>query len=359
MKKYHLLLLLPILTLVLSGCIISFNADTSRDGGVLKSTNKGENWQQKVLMPTVTGTPGNFANTNITTIVFDPQDRQAVYLGTEKDGLFYTYSGGEAWFHSNQITQGKVNAIAVDPKDKCTIYVALGNSIYKSTDCSRTWQRVHFEDKLDKFVTSLVIDWFKPSIIYAGTSEGNFLKSTNSGEGWTAIKRFDKKVVNIAMSNTDSRRLYVAVDSKFIYKTTDGGTSWIELEDLVKEFTGGKNIYDIVVDVSKKLDNDILISSSKYGLLKSTDSGESWFSIRLISAPGKTRIYSLALNPQNGNEIYYGTATTFYKTTNGGQDWTTKKLSTSRAASVLAVDPADSNVIYMGTEKLEKPGLIK
>ena len=64
------------------------------------------------------------------------------------------------------------------------------------------------------------------------------------------------------------------------------------------------------------------------------------------------------LNPQNGNEIYYGTATTFYKTDNGGQDWTTKKLPTSRASSVLAVDPANSNVVYMGTQKLEKPGLI-
>ena len=46
-----------------------------------------------------------------------------------------------------------------------------------------------------------------------------------------------------------------------------------------------------------------------------------------------------------------GILATFNKTSNGGVNWITKRLPTTRAATVLHVDQANSDVIWMGATK--------
>jgi hypothetical protein len=60
------------------------------------------------------------------------------------------------------------------------------------------------------------------------------------------------------------------------------------------------------------------------------------------------------ISPKNVEEIYYATNTTFYRTSDGGKNWTTRKLPTSRAGWRLIVDPEDTNVIYMGVREIKK-----
>ena len=60
----------------------------------------------------------------------------------------------------------------------------------------------------------------------------------------------------------------------------------------------------------------------------------------------------MALNPQNADEVYYITNTTFYRSLDGGKNWTTKLL-TSRVGSDLSVDPKDGNLIYLGVKTVK------
>jgi 3D (Asp-Asp-Asp) domain-containing protein len=57
----------------------------------------------------------------------------------------------------------------------------------------------------------------------------------------------------------------------------------------------------------------------------------------------------MAMDPANGQYLYYSTATVFYKSSNGGANWTTKRLPTSRIGTALMVSAKDPNVIYLGT----------
>jgi photosystem II stability/assembly factor-like uncharacterized protein len=93
---------------------------------------------------------------------------------------------------------------------------------------------------------------------------------------------------------------------------------------------------------------------AKYGLLKTNDGGQTWQAISLITPPASTDIYSVAINPQNNLEIYYATASTFYKTVDGGQNWITRRLPTGAVATYLYVDPLEPNVIYMGMSNLNR-----
>jgi len=56
----------------------------------------------------------------------------------------------------------------------------------------------------------------------------------------------------------------------------------------------------------------------------------------------------MAVNPQNTQEIYYVTNTTFYRSLDGGENWKTIKMPTSAIGWKLLIDPKEPNIIYLG-----------
>jgi photosystem II stability/assembly factor-like uncharacterized protein len=345
------LLFFSFVFLIFSGASCVRFEQPQADGGVFKSTDKGETWQQKVQI--ATGDPkkkATISNVNVVLMVMDPQNNQTIYLGTTENGLYFTNDGGESW-QRTAFQKGRINAIAIDPKTTCNIYVATGNKIYKTADCIKTWSEIYVETRPNQMVTSLAVDFYDPKIIYAGLSAGELLKSTDEGASWSVIKRFDDKILKILFSAHDSRIIYVATQRNGLWKSTDAGAGWISLNSGIEAFPGAFDFKDLILDLSKK---DTLILVSKYGLLKTVDGGSTWQPINLLTPPESIDIFSIAVNPQNGNEIYYGTATTFYKSVNGGERWIPRRLPTGRAATFLLVDPQNPNIIYLGTTKFKK-----
>lgn len=136
------------------------------DGGIFKSVNKGDNWVQKVAIPTTTGAKASISGTSITAIVQDPQDAAAFYIGTGENGMFYSYDGGESWFQPKDVSRGRIPSIAVDPKEKCTVYVASEHKLLKSMDCNRTWTVVYVDAKADRKTAYVLVDHFNTSVIW-------------------------------------------------------------------------------------------------------------------------------------------------------------------------------------------------
>lgn len=351
MKKiYFVFLLLAGLVLTGAGCISFSGGDASgTDGGIFKSVDKAENWGQKVAVAAVK--PGSLAGTNIVSLVFDPQDSRTMYLATAENGLFYSTDGAESWFIAGSLNGGRINAVAPDAKDKCNVYAAAGNKIFKTSDCTRSWQNIYVDTRADQAVTALVADSYTPSIIYAGLSGGDLLKSTDAGASWAVVKRFENQIAKILVNFYDTRVLYVGTQGRGIWKSTDGGANWTDLSEKLDQFDGARDFKNLIFDFSK---HDALILASRYGLLKTTDGGANWTAINLLTPPTSVDIFSLAANPQNGNEIYYGTTSTLYKTVDGGARWVTKKLPTTRAATYLLVDPGNGSIVYLGTTRFQK-----
>jgi photosystem II stability/assembly factor-like uncharacterized protein len=346
MKKFCFILgLCSILLLTGAGCIQIQTGASGTAAGVFKSVDRGTNWEQKVLIPTTTGRPQSIGGIDVLTLVFDPQDNRALYLGSKGSGLFYTYDGGESWAPSPTLSRGQVPAAAVDPQEKCTIYAGFENKVLKSSDCTRTWQIVYFETKLDKLITALAINPGNHLIVYAGTNSGDILKSNDGGVSWLAVLRTGNYIRDILVAKYNPEIVYVATEGAGIWKTTDAGKKWAELGEGIRSYSGSLEYGRLVFDESAQ---DSLFLASRYGILKTSDGGKTWTPINLLTAPGTTKIYGLAVNPKNGNEIYYATATTLYKTLNGGMNWMTRKLPSGRIGRVLLIDPKDPDVIYMG-----------
>ncbi len=344
MKKFLTLILIS--TFFFGGCVIKFGSQQAAGvRGIFKSADKGNTWQAKNLF-LYSGGVGNIGGADIISINFDPQDIQAIYLNTSNGGLFYSYDGGESWMKAKGL-EGNINSVAIDPKNKCVIYATRANTVVKSVDCSRSWSEVYIDTRTDKLITSLVIDHYDHLTVYAGNSSGEVLRSENGGGQWQVIKRLGDKVVKFLMSPDDSRIIYAATAAKGIFKTTDGGASWNSINDGLSAYTktGALTLRDLIFSQSQ---NDSLMLVSKYGLIKTNDGGLTWEPLNLITPPGAVDILAAAINPKNSKEIYYSTASTFYKTTDGGNNWITKRLPSSAWPSVLLVHPQDTNVIFMG-----------
>jgi photosystem II stability/assembly factor-like uncharacterized protein len=353
MKNFKSSVFLLIVSLfVVSGCSINLKSDSSgSDGGVYYTENKGDTWQKKVLIPTTNGTPRSIASLSVSSLTIDPSDHKAIYYGSIENGLFYSYNQGTAWKHVSPLNKITISNVAVDPDSKCIIYTAIGNKLLKSTDCNRSWEQVYNDTSINVLVNTIAIDNYDSNILYIGTSRGEIIRSVDRGGNWETIGRFEDDVKEIVINPVNTKIIFVATLKKGIHRSMDGGANWVSLEENLKEFKQANRFKDIVILAT---DSREVFLANGYGILKTENNGESWKSINLITPETKTVINSLVVNPNNSEEIYYVTNTTFYRSLDGGKSWATKKLPTARAGWKLLADYENPDILYMGVMQFKK-----
>jgi len=357
MKKFFLACGICVLLLTGASCITK--KATVGPMGVYRSTDKGDKWEQVAAFPTPQGVK-SIAGIKVYRIFEDPSDPNAFYLGTRGQGLYYTYNNGDSWQAVDFMAGKFIYALAVDPKDKCTIYASDGAHIYKSIDCSRTWELVFTEERTGERMVSLAIQNDNSKIIYGAELNGDIIMSRDEGKSWQAIARFGFQLQDLVIDRQNTDRLYVAAYRSGLFRSDDAGETWLDLTEGLKKFNDSKTFYRILLNPAQK---NSLFWVCKYGILRSDDAGATWTDLQLLTPPGAVSIFGFAVNPKNQKEIYYtGTIlgeknahvkSTFYKTSDGGVTWITKKLPTDTVPVMIKVHPSKDNVLLMGFTTLE------
>lgn len=331
-----------------AGC--SFGQKTiGNDGGVLKTVNAGKDWVQSSAVPTAKGI-GTLTTTNVINLEMDPSDSSVIYASTREDGFLYTDDSGISWHQprSSSFSSGTVFDVQTDPKDVCTVYVAKGQRLNKTTDCMRTFDsEVYVESRSETNVTHIAIDWYDSRNIWIGLSNGDVLKSIDSGKTWMTVLRTGEEISNVLINNKDSRSVIVSLYRGGVQKTSDGGSTWNDSSPDQKKWKGSKQVYSVV----QNQDGGAILLASQFGLLRSNDFGSTWEEVKLVTSSGQVQIRAVAFNPLNANTIYYATQGTFYKSVDGGVTWKTEKLPSTRIPRSIIVDHKDGNVIYIGFAK--------
>ncbi len=345
---------------LLTGCIsIKGDKKTVKTGplGVYKSTDASETWKVKNDLLNIEAKKVNIDDATIKRIVMDPSDNKVLYLATDR-GMFYSLKAADSWQKIDQFKDFSVNDVAVSYFDKCTVFVGSGQSIYRTTDCLRTWQQMYFDKTRENLqITDVETEDYNPNVIYAATNKGDVLKSSDNGKTWQTIQRLKSSVRQILIDKDDTRIIYIVTASKGLFKTTDSGQTWshskeeTDLNEALDPFRDSEEGMYLVQDKTRK---NTFIYASQYGLLKTTNGGMDWDEIDLITVARKVTIYSLAIDPVNSDIIYYGTDTTLYKSIDGGQNWATKNSPSGSIINFLLIDPTDPNIIYLGNKALPK-----
>ena len=189
-------------------------------------------------------------------------------------------------------------------------------------------------------VRSLAIDPRDARRLYFGTIDGQIYTSSDGGETWSRLEAFNRPgllIDNIIIDPRDSKVIYAAAhrhkESGGFFKTTDGGRTWREAEQLK-----GDGIHSLT---QSSKDPDILLAGTNKGVWRSQDAGETWEQLNTDATPGLINVESLAVDPRNSDVIYAGTWYLPYKTTDGGRTWNITKTGIIDDSDIFAIEIDD------------------
>jgi photosystem II stability/assembly factor-like uncharacterized protein len=185
--------------------------------------------------------------------------------------------------------------------------------------------------------TTGIINWtsVNPSGMFYKVTNNNFISGRTN---------------DIAFHPTDPLTFYIASAGGGVWKTTNGGTTFVPLTDNLTSLACGAVAVDpvnpSVVYVGTGELNYSLDSYYGDGLYKSTDAGASWTKIATTGVIG-SYVSQIAIDPLNTNNLFLSGSAGVFKSTNAGTSWTS--TSSGSNANCIIVNPLRSQTLYTTT----------
>lgn len=343
--KYRFLLLLLVFVPFLAGCSIRFSNTRPRDGGIFRSTDHGEHWEQKVFVRQEKKQVITISDVDVANIYPSPFSPDEFILATFANGIYGTTNSGESW-QSTTISTGSYQTFSYDPANPSIVYTASGRNIMKSVDDGVTWDTI-YTDTRGEGIVALAVDAYDTSKIYAGTTSGTILKSLNYGNDWSIKHVINDPIRTMFFRADDTRVLYVVTTSKGIERSSDGGETWVSLLPKMSKFPGAGVVYQVAF--SQKAPTTFF-AATNYGVLKSTDGGENWEAIKTLIPANTVPVRTIGVDPENGQILYFTVNNLLHKSEDGGTTWRTiETIPTGRLIIRMLVHPTKPGTIFLGT----------
>jgi photosystem II stability/assembly factor-like uncharacterized protein len=285
-------------------------------------------------------------------LALDPTSPQTIYAGAGTGGVFKSTNGGTSWFPSGMAGIG-IRDLKIALSDAQHLYAATSSGVYQSTNGGGNW--VLDNDGMGAIaINAIALHPANSLILYAatdGSNGGGVFWSTTGGDTWSPRRTgmlTGLVVSNILIAPSNLRVLY-ASSGGALYKTTDGGANWSQ----VNIGNGFNLISDIVVDPS----NSQIVYVAANGFYKNTNGGSGAWTPLNTGLPGG-QVYAIVRDPSTPNTFYVVGVDGFtgkggvFKSTDGGSSWT--PLRTGLAPFVkfdftsLVIDPGGS-VLHVGS----------
>src|SRR5437762_7074928 len=304
-----------------------------------------------------------------------------------------TISGLGARNIGSAAMSGRVAALdAVHEGERLTVYIgAASGGVWKSVNGGTTFKPV-FDKPPVQSIGAVTVDPKHPKVVWVGTGEAwtrnsvsigdGIYKSVDGGDNWTNPGPKDPQpIAKIVVDPSETNTVYVCVpgklwsdsDERGVYKTTDGGKTWVKVlkgsnlstgcSMLSVDPTNPKTIFAGMWDFRRKgwtfrSGGDGPNAPSGSGLFKSSDGGASW--TELSSAKGLPskpwgRV-AVAVAPSKPSVVYafieaQVPTNGLYRSDDGGQTWEARDRSQAMIwrpfyFANLIVDPKNENRIY-------------
>ena len=255
--------------------------------------------------------------------------------------LLMAEQNGGAWTNIGP-GPAAVEAIAVDPQGTGTIFIGtIAGGVRKSLDHGTTWSAIN-SGLTNLAVLTLTMDASGPQTVYAGTSGNGLFKTGDGGASWKNLTAITGAVISVAADPKRPGVVYAAafnnLASGSISKSIDGGVTWATI------FPSTAAIYNITIDPGN---SDVLYAPTVgHGAFKSTDGGQHWSSMLALTPAA---IWTLALDPANSQVLYAGTNEDgIWKSTDAGNTWQHVGSPGPFPVYSVTVD-ASTHMVYAGT----------
>lgn len=295
----------------------------------------------------------------ISVIEMDPNDPDIIYAGGMGGGIFRTTDGGESWTLPAQFTDPAhpVHDIVIDFEDSQTIYTLVAEQgLYKSADGGESWD-VFDREELG-VVSAVGMSPVDSSVLIVGTHGGRVSVTDNGGADWTEVSRPDPDEVTIHRVAAGAESEYWVVTHKgghgALYRSTDGGASWDEMEILRSAETEFDDIL-IVPDDIETIYVSLTSMANQGGdqgepyLFRSDNGGDSWTPLMI---PSWSSMLGILCYDQTHGALYVSPGNRIYRSVDQGQNWSVIDLPTDFLIvdpADMAVDPRDNQILYVPT----------
>ena len=197
-------------------------------------------------------------------VMFSPVDPHILYYAT--NFLFKTSDGGETW-----------QTISPDlTREKPGIPASLGNMAAEDTKA----------EKIRGAIYALAPSFKDLNTLWAGTDDGLFWVTRDSGKNWTNITPAEiipwSKVTQMTASHFDEQSAYASVSRfriddlhPYIYRTHDGGKTW---QLIINGLPDNAPVDTVREDPVRK---GLLFAGTENSVWVSFDDGDHWQSLQL------------------------------------------------------------------------------
>jgi photosystem II stability/assembly factor-like uncharacterized protein len=233
---------------------------------------------------------------------------------------------------------GRVNCIAFHPSDANILYLGLPQGgIWRTTNGGTSWS-VLTDDLPSVGISGLVVSWANANIIYALTGDGDV-----SHGGFVSAYGFDQKSVGVL-------------------KSIDAGATWTQTGALPN---AGTSFYGYKL-IQHPSSSNTLFAATTAGIYRTTNGGTSWTQVET-----DTRFTDIEFKPGTPNTMYAvrrmqsagGTnSNPFYRSTDGGVTWSSAGitgLTTTAERLAIGVSAANPSYVYLLTGPATSAGNFK
>jgi len=247
---------------------------------VYKSPDGGQHW-----LPHNVGLKEHVSFVN--QFVFHPALSEVIYAATTV-GAYYTKDGGREWEERmNGMKEVHiVVSIAINPKDPTVLYAGTTGGIYRSDDAAISWNKINnglipeqeLMASLALGVNAIELDPVNPDVVYAGATKGLF-RTANRGERWERIGQSlpNPFVSSIMVHPTEPSVIYIG-GPRGVWKSSDSGKTWQEMNQ------GLATLNVRALAMAQKNSQTLYAGTNGSGLYRSTDGGATWVPLPLTPA---------------------------------------------------------------------------
>ncbi|MEA3478003.1 MAG: T9SS type A sorting domain-containing protein [Bacteroidota bacterium] len=338
------------------------------------------------------GGPVNLGG-RISAVAMHPSDASTIYIGAASGGIFKSDNAGLSWIpvfeDAMSLSIGDVEIAQSDPD---ILYVGTGESnagggslaydgfgIYKSQDAGSSWDYVGLEESGS--IGRVVIHPENPDIVYVAAMgrlfsdnpERGIFKTIDGGQNWDKVlyKTDSTGAIDLVMHPENPDVLYAALWERVrrperrnyggascgIYKTEDGGNTWLELSNGLP--SPSPYVGRIGLDISRSDPNVLYAIYADNigffaGIYKTIDNGDSWTRTNDDVLSGMYQSYGwwfgrIHVDPTDP-DIVFPIGFDLYKSSNGGNSYFNISSSVHVDQHDLVAHPQDNDFLVLGND---------
>lgn len=262
--------------------------------------------------------------------------------------------------------EGATNAgqFVLSQKNPNTIYARESDSVFKTTNAGKSWQRL---PNAPRYVLAFALSYSQKDVLYAvgipPLSDNNALAlSIDGGERWEVMPlpkkegRFLYQLSDIAVHPKDNMKLLGVWGDA--YQSVDGGHHWVRvkigLKNQIRPDEPNFGLERIAIDPKHP---SIIYTAGMWGVLKSTDGGNTWQKINLgfdISKKQGIDVSDIIIDPNIKGVVYLSVNGEILGTKDGGKTWrnlTAGKFERNPRFVEVAISPDNSAHLYAAGEE--------